>query len=336
MYLACQKDGFFFVAGDHTQLALKKIKADFPQNKMWRVVTGEMIICHRTPENLSRLKSWGILDNVKGDKRRTVTFEQKVTALHEDHVELIERMGKTDPNYRSTLVALKLARRKDYNMNNNSFGQLWGLASRIGPVWKLLEKIITGNVERPKRFTPPKSASPFTTMANIPDKDLIQMLNKVVEGSHTMAQFRTATMTYKARARVQLEILMFPSIAMKSWSKAKQKYPNTCNTEIVGMWAQHILETKLKNKQKMPPRFFSMVQQRLNLDKSLNASNKLLNTVSYCMHMCRGVCNITTLCSDVIRVQGILHEASSQPNSALLSQCSFFCFQTRCAAPELW
>ena len=336
MYAACSRDGFYFVAGDHTQLALKKIKADYPRNAMWSTVTGQLLICHRTAANIQKLKSWGILDNVKGDKRRAVSFEQKVLALHQDYIDLVKRLGVDDENFKSTLTSIKNMRRKDYNMNANSFGQLWGLASRTGPVWECLQQIITGKVENNKRFKPPKSASPFTNMANIPEPDLVTMLRKVVDGTQTLAQFRTQTFTYKARARVQEEILKYPDINMKSWTVAKAKFPNTCDAWVVNIWAQHILEVKLKMKSPMPSGFFDMISERLAMDQSLNKSNAILSQVNlvFCLHI---DFVILLFCfSDECRLQGVQHLSQTQPGGCILFECADLRFQAGNTSPKLW
>ena len=42
------------------------------------------------PRIYAALKSWGILDNVKGEKRVAVSFLDKMTALHDDFLALAE------------------------------------------------------------------------------------------------------------------------------------------------------------------------------------------------------------------------------------------------------
>jgi hypothetical protein len=278
LYQAVRKHGFYFIAGDHTQRALKQIHADFPNNPKWATVTGQLLICHRTLDNFNRLKSWGILDNVVGDKRRAMTFQEKVLGLHEDHESLLMRVGRNDPTFRGALTALKKARQRDFAMNKNSFGQLWGLAAREGQVWECLVKIITGNVNN-KRFQKPKSASPFTTMANIAEEDLVVMLTKVVNGTHSLTQFRAATKVYKARVRVQSEILQYPAINLRSWEEGKARFPNTCCADLVNIWAQHIVDAKVQLKHSLPNAFIDMVQARLEVDLNLNKSNRIIGRV---------------------------------------------------------
>ena len=74
---------------------------------------------------------------------------------------------------------------------------------------------------------------------------------------------------------------------MKSWTAAKAKFPNTCDAWVVNIWAQHILEVKLKMKSPMPSGFFDMISERLAMDLSLNKSNAILSQVIsvFCFHL---------------------------------------------------
>ena len=89
LYELCRaQGGFFFVVGDHTQLAVHRLHRKYPKNKLWAFIPAQVLICHRTPEAEHTLKSWGILDNVKGQKRTFVSFASKLFSLHEDYVNL--------------------------------------------------------------------------------------------------------------------------------------------------------------------------------------------------------------------------------------------------------
>ena len=77
-------DGFYFVVGDHTQQAVKILHLRRPKSVLWKGVTAEVLFCHRTRESMQVLKSWGILDNIKGETRTKFSFVNKVESLHED------------------------------------------------------------------------------------------------------------------------------------------------------------------------------------------------------------------------------------------------------------
>ena len=280
MYDACAKNGFYFIGGDHTQLALKRVAAKWANNPNWKTITGGLLICRRTPVNIQRLKSWGILDNVKGQARTAISFASKILALHEDYDTVVREAGGINTKTcKAAMVSIKASRCKDYNMTTNSFGQLWTLASRTGSIWKCLKKIIQGNVANAKAFKKPKSAATFTNMGGIPDSDLRIMLEQVVCGAYTMTQFSTQCKIYKARARVQVAILSNDSINLDSWTVAQEKFPKTCAPGIVDLWAQYIMKNSLKQKQAMPPRFSQMIERLITMDEALNRSQLQLASV---------------------------------------------------------
>ena len=235
-------DGCFAIIGDHTQLAIRQLHEEFPRNPKWSHLTCEVLICHRSFENYRHLKSWGILDNVKGQKRTTVSFQSKMLSLHEDITNLKDELGDVDiKTFNKAQVALKESRKAEYAMKTNSFNQLWTLAARSGEVWDELRKIFTGNVANRDKFKIPKSASNFTSMGAIPDEDLLVLLRGVSAGRMTLKQFTDSCRAYKATARVQRDILSHEEIDEVSWVEAQKRFPSACSDGFVGIWAQYIL-----------------------------------------------------------------------------------------------
>jgi len=271
-YAACADNGFFFVAGDHTQSALHELNRRYPRNKKWSQITGTLLICRRTVQNMQTLKSWGILDNIKGQKRTTVSFANKISSIHEDFQQIRDSINPKDKQYKDLIMEVKKMRMRDYDMSKNSFGQLWNLAARTGDVWKAIDNIMHGRVSKPKKFKMPRSCSCFTNMGNIPNCDLVVMLNEVVKCHITLSEFSKGCKRYKARARVQTEVLEY--LSMEDWEEAQAKFPRTCSTEFVDMWSQHVVNSSMKQKTEMPAGFFEMIDERLAIDKEIISSNK--------------------------------------------------------------
>ena len=89
-------------------------------------------------------------------------------------------------------MTLKKNRMEEYDLNTNSFGQVWGLATKTSKVWDCLEKIVKGDVTvlpGRKAFKIPRSASNFTQMGNIPEDDLSVLLQEVVDGEKSLTEF---------------------------------------------------------------------------------------------------------------------------------------------------
>ena len=268
------RDRFFAVIGDHTQIGLHELHADYAKNPMWASLPCQVLLTVRSQEVFAALKSWGILDNVKGQTRVMISFSEKIFSLHEDSLQLDASIleGNLDAAAaKAVTLGLKSARSNEYAIPANSLGQLWNIASRKGEVWTAIAKILQGNVVSTAAFLKPKSASPFVFMGGIPDEDLLVLLNKVVDGEENMKAFQASCKRYKAAARVQREILRHSDIDMDDWVAAQAKFPTACDPVFVDSWTQIILARKLKNKTPLPADFTRLLSAKVEVD--LNIAN---------------------------------------------------------------
>ena len=86
-----------------------------------------MLLTVRSQEVFAALKSWGILDNVKGQTRVMISFSEKIFSLHAYSVQLDASIveSKLDAAAaKSVTLALKSARSNEYAIPPNSLGQL--------------------------------------------------------------------------------------------------------------------------------------------------------------------------------------------------------------------
>ena len=262
----CRKGGFFFIIGDHTQRALKQLTRRFPKNPLFQTVTGQLLIVHRNTQTIRRLKSWGIIDNIKGQRRTALSFSAKIHSIHEDH-EQLSLIGNSSPSdLRDALAEVKRQRCKDYQIPLGSFGQLWSIASRDGEIWKCISQMLRGDIQR-KNFKAPRSASNFTSMGAIDDEDLLVLLRDVTEGNGNMKTFAKACQVYKARVRVQTEILNF--LQLEDWEAAQDEFPKACSVDNVDVWADFIVNNKWKKKSPMPSNFFKTLSNKADLDRQI-------------------------------------------------------------------
>ena len=265
-------DGFFAIIGDHTQLVVKSLHEDFPNNQLWRTIRGQLLICTRTEDNYDILKSWGVADNQKGEARAVTTFRDKLLSIHNDIVAMSSRVDSgqlTKKMAKTNLQQLKANRGLEYNLNANSMGQLWGIAQRTGAVWDALKKITEGKVHHAnpkKRFIPPISAAPFTQMGGIPDRDLVVLLGNVVNGTYTLKMIAESCKRWKATARVQKEILAHQDIKMTDWLEAQKKFQTACDPHFVASWVQVILTAKILARSPMPGDFHRSLSRKVNFD----------------------------------------------------------------------
>ena len=280
-------DGFYAIIGDHTQIVVKKLHGDFPKNVLWQFIPGKLLLCRRTPANYALLKSWGVADNQKGETRAMTTFMDKLFNIHRDIVEVQGRLADSKIDKKQSKAELKRLREHrglEYGLNTNSMGQLWGIAQRSGDVWTALEAIVSGKVRGfgpKKRFIPPVSAAPFTTMGGIPDVDLAVLLGLVVDGTRILKEFSESCRRYKATARVQKEILAHEDVDVETWPEAQEKFVTACDAQFVSSWVQVILTSNIKLKSPLPGSFSRILQAKIDHDLARIGNLQQIEQVSH-------------------------------------------------------
>ena len=113
---------------DHTQRAMNK---KFGNNPKWATLEAKVFVCPRTTVVYQTLKSWGILDNIKGEKRVMVSFQDKITSHHEDFLHL--KQHASEPGHKERQIEIKEQRRADFAC---SAGQMTSAAWTTKP-WVL-------------------------------------------------------------------------------------------------------------------------------------------------------------------------------------------------------
>jgi hypothetical protein len=274
-------EGYYTICGDHTQRAMNQLHRKFSKNAKWSALSCTVYVFVRSAEVYASLKSWGILDNIKGEKRVVVSFQDKITALHEDFAALAEFEGQAGHKERTS--QLKQQRCKDFgDISVGQLGQLWSLAARTGPVWDLLIRIIMGDITPPAplktsnrrggggraRLKPVKSAANFTNIGGLEDSVLLPLLQSVVHGHSTLQKLSEKCALIKARMRVQTAVLSDVKINQDSWTDAMVKFPLACNDVFVERWAAAVVQMELKVKESLPETFFIELERRITNDLS--------------------------------------------------------------------
>ena len=279
-------EGFYTIVGDHTQKALNQLHRQFSGNPKWASTAVTLYIFHRTPEAYSSLKSWGILDNIKGEKRVTVSFQDKIQALHEDFLSLQEH--ESTPGHKERTLQVKDQRRKDLgDISSGQMMQLWSIACRTGRVWELLLKIITGDVIAPKQskvsstrragrnrsgLKVVKSAANFTNIGGIDDNLLVPLLEAVVNGHASLQKLNDQCALLKARMRVQTAVLTDSNVETNDWCAAEVKFPLATHVDFVERWAVALVREGLKARAALPAAFFTELDRRVSSDMQPKAA----------------------------------------------------------------
>lgn len=274
-------EGFFTIVGDHTQRAMNQLHAKFPRNPKWATLSATVYLCTRTQANYQVLKSWGILDNIKGEKRVTVSFMDKMTCLREDFLALQEHTE--DAGHKDRVAQLKVQRAKDFGgVSAGQLMQLWSLASRSTPVWDLLAQIMRGDIvqcgsrksnsnrRRGQKVASRevKSASAFTNIGGVDDSVLIPLLEDIVKGRSTLTKLNDQCGLTKARMRVQTAVLTDCKVRLTSWEDAVRAFPRACDTAFVERWAVTVNRLRIKQKDQLPEPFFDELERRVTADLS--------------------------------------------------------------------
>ena len=224
------------------------------------------------------------MDNIKGEKRVSVSFHDKVTALHEDYASLKQHEGEA--GHKERTASIKEARRMDFGgISAGQMMQLWSIAAREGPVWDLLLKIISGDVVAPEpqrantsRKTVKRgvkavnSAANFVNIGGIEDDVLVSLLNEIVIGHASLQRLNEKCALVKARMKVQTAILSDNIIDESDWTAARTTFPIACDDQFVERWAVSLVREGLKARAALPDLFFSELDRRIATDKSSSAS----------------------------------------------------------------
>ena len=76
-------DGFYTIVGDDAQRAMNQLHSMLNRNPTWASLTATVFVCQRTLEVYAALKTSGILANIRWGKSVTLSFQDKISALHE-------------------------------------------------------------------------------------------------------------------------------------------------------------------------------------------------------------------------------------------------------------
>ena len=275
-------EGFFTVVGDHTQKAMNQLARKFENNPKWAKLSAVVYVCQRNNDSYAALKSWGILDNIKGEKRVTVSFLDKIAALHEDYLALAEHEGEAGHKERTALR--KEQRRQDFGgISSGQMMQLWSLAARKGRVWELLHKIVSGDMVHSQDRSSTskarkggrkggakevKSAANFVNIGGIDDTILEEMLQAIVVGHASLQRLNEQCGLVKARMRLQTAVLQDSNVDEEDWEAAKVKFPLSTHEDFVERWACSLVRQGLKARDSLPELFFFELDRRIQSDKS--------------------------------------------------------------------
>ena len=285
-------EGYFTIVGDHTQRAMNQLHKKYKKNPKWASLTATIYVCTRNEGNYQTLKSWGILDNIKGEKRVTVSFLDKMTCLREDFLALQEH--SSDAGHKERTAQLKVQRAKDFGgVSSGQLMQLWSLASRSSAVWSLLQQIMSGDYvpsaraknsnrrQGQKAKKEMKSASQFTNIGGLEDSALIPLLEDIVHGRSTLTKLNDMCGLMKARVRVQTAVLTDGNVSQTSWEDAARTFPRACDAAFVERWAITVNRMKIKQKESLPETFFEELDRRVTADRSQPvAAGQVLTAVS--------------------------------------------------------
>ena len=270
-------EGYYTVVGDHTQRAMNQLHTKFGKNPKWATLTVTVYVCPRSPEVYNVLKSWGILDNIKGEKRVSVSFHDKLSALHQDFLSLEEHASS--PGHKERTAAMKEQRRHDFGgISAGQMMQLWSLAGRSGEVWELLLRIVTGDVTPPPQLRAGKSrggkarkavvkvvnsAANFTNIGGIEDAALIPMLNDIINGHSSLQRLNESCALVKARTKVQTVVLQDSNIDIDDWESAMVRFPLACHDQFIERWAVTLVREGVRARDSLPDTFFAELERRI-------------------------------------------------------------------------
>ena len=225
------------IVGAHTITSIGKSHQARPGNANYQFIHCSLLVCEDTPENRAMAKSYGALENkVKDNRNKTDTWDQ-IWTMHASYLNLIQTVGLDNPKLFKKAWVLEKARLdvSTRTGSKGSFDQNITIAQRTGPVFDLIAKIFKGEVANlkitNKPVKPPTGVGHFKMMGGIPDEQLIQWLERVVQGDDETKDFANNCLRYKQRLSIREAIIEYIRIVRDrqkdlTWEAVVEEWPN--------------------------------------------------------------------------------------------------------------
>jgi hypothetical protein len=259
----------FAIGGDHSVTAGKSLRRQWPRNPKWRSVKSPIVyICDDTAENRKMLHDIGVMNNSVGDKRKTMTFADKVQDMRSVYVQICQCMdmvpgeytGSKDDN-RTTKGKQMFQRVKDmkagykelWNVSSGTVSHIWQLVKAPATTWGLLWSLInpTGLYSKTtyqagrgkaKAGKPPTSTQAFVDLGGLSTAQKDSLLKQVLDGQLPVGAMGKKAKAIKAETTVRKAVL--DTCCLFDWDQCVEEYPAMCKADYLHQCTTFVLASK--------------------------------------------------------------------------------------------
>jgi hypothetical protein len=174
----------------------------------------------------------------------------------------------------------------------SSIGTWLSIPMCSNKIWKLIERILKGEVLNPSKYCPPTTHTPFNQFGKVPEDVLCTFMNLVIARKIKVSQLRGKCLVYKAIVKLKAETVVYLSNQCKINSVDPELYQFTCWEDV----ATHLpflnskgfldmrgkLQAKMAIKAHPPSEYFAACQQEFR--------NKILNHDEDKVYMFNFIC----------------------------------------------
>jgi hypothetical protein len=254
-------------AGDHTRDACQKLALKHPHGRPWTQLQPDIYLCPPTHETNRLLRMLGRMDNQKAGVLLEQGYNMMVLQTHAH----IEQERKACAGVKGLFQVVMREMRGDmveaYKASKSVMVQIIKLATSAGPLWERLEKVFTGECKssstrgsgkriRQVPFVIPMSGHFFSAMASLPDEDICELLDQVIDGELTLQQFRAETVNLRFEYKIKNYIIDYidQTFGFKAnsnhpdvtWATVEEQYPNVGRDPFWQAWMGHVVRAGLK------------------------------------------------------------------------------------------
>lgn len=213
---ASSKFGIFICSGQHSSKMQQAEYAEHKTNEVLKYLALDLIVAEDNEESHNMIRMLGQLANVASSATLPTKFAPSTLAMR-NHIEAEMAKYNSDmsnPNKKLREALKKL--RKTWAQGFKGDKKLkvshavWStIATQPKPVWDLIQKLLTGDVElsKGKKFVIPTSHHNLNQMGKVDQDLLVKWLNLCVSGRMSLPHFRKNCVRFKATKNVQARIV---------------------------------------------------------------------------------------------------------------------------------
>jgi hypothetical protein len=239
--------------GDHTQLAIKRLRIKKPNNKKYKQVQIQLAIVPKTPENIAKVLYLGTMDNTIEALHKPMTMWECCKQMNRQHTQIFRSTEPTKTK-KEQWASYKDMAKRSMPFTGGTFNTMECVAKVDKQIWALLSAIFENNIVQNKEIkqTVPTSLTHFQHMGNIETADLVRWLTRVVNGQWNTKNFVDRCKRHKKSLKLKKDILEYVNTIrseheFKTYDQIASRYPQLADAD----WFNNVLDWTPERNEKL-------------------------------------------------------------------------------------